>query len=52
MIAALNSLDVKSADILNAHFQAPMTGKVQTMLGTEFGIDTSKTAMIIRAFIA
>ena len=33
MIAALNNLEVKSGDILNAYVQAPVTEKVWTTLG-------------------
>ena len=35
MIAALNYLEVKLADILNAYVQAPVTEKVWTSLGPE-----------------
>lgn len=48
MIATLNDLEVKPADILNAYIQAPETEKVWTILGTEFGSDASKTEMIVR----
>ncbi len=36
-IAALNSLDVKTGDIMNAYITAPVTEKVWTILGPEFG---------------
>ena len=49
MIAALNDLEEKSGGILNACVQAPVTEKVWTTLGPEFGKDAGKTAMVIRA---
>ena len=49
MIAGLNDLEVKSGNILNAYIQAPVTEKVWTTLGLEFGKDAKKTAVIVRA---
>ena len=49
MIATLNNLEVKSGDILNAYVQAPVTEKMWTILGPEFGKDARKTAVIVRA---
>ena len=49
MTAALNDLEVKSGDILNANVQVPVTEKVWTTLGSEFGKDARKTAVIVRA---
>jgi len=49
LMAALNDLDVKVGDVLNAYITAPITEKVWTVLGPEFGIDTGKTAVIVRA---
>ena len=49
MIAALNDLEVKSGYILNAYVKAPVTEKVWTTLGPEFGKDSGKTALIVRA---
>jgi hypothetical protein len=48
-LAALNDLDVKMADIENAYLTAPITEKNWTMLGTEFGDDAGKRALIVRA---
>jgi hypothetical protein len=48
-LAALNDLDVKMADIENAYLTAPITEKVWTVLGTEFGDDAGKRALIVRA---
>ncbi len=36
-IAALNSLEVKTGDVMNACITAPITEKVWTILGPEFG---------------
>ena len=49
MIAALNNLEVKSGDIFNVYIQASVTGKVQTALDPEFGKDSRKIAVIVRA---
>jgi hypothetical protein len=49
LMAALNDLDVKVGDVLNAYITAPITEKVWTVLGPEFGIDAGKTAIIVRA---
>jgi hypothetical protein len=48
-LAALNDLDVKMADIENAYLTAPITEKVWTVLGPEFGDDTGKRALIVRS---
>jgi hypothetical protein len=45
-LAALNDLDVKMADIENAYLMAPLTEKVWTVLGPEFGDDAGKRALI------
>jgi hypothetical protein len=50
ILAALNDLGVKMADIENAYLTAPITDKVWTMLGPELGDDTGrKRALIVRA---
>ena len=48
-LAALNDLKVKAADILNAYISAPIKEKVWCALGPEFGPDTGKSAIIVRA---
>ena len=48
-IAALNDLEVKVGDVLNAYIMAPITEKVWTTLGPEFGEDHGKNARIVRA---
>jgi hypothetical protein len=48
-LAALNDLDVKMAGIENVYLTAPITEKVWTVLGPEFGDDTGKSALIVRA---
>jgi hypothetical protein len=47
-MAALNDLNVKVGDVLNAYITAPITEKVWTVLGQEFGIDARKSAVIVR----
>jgi hypothetical protein len=37
-MAALNDLEVKVGDVLNAYITAPITEKVWTVLGPEFGL--------------
>jgi hypothetical protein len=48
-LAALNDLDVRMADIENAYLTAPITEKVWTVLGPEFGDNSGKSALIVRA---
>jgi hypothetical protein len=48
-LAALNDLDVKMADIENAYLTAPITEKVWTVFGPEFGDDAGKRALSVRA---
>jgi hypothetical protein len=49
MLAALNDLQVKAGDVLNAYITAPCKEKVWTVLGPEFGPDAGKNAIIVRA---
>ncbi len=49
LMAALNDLHVKVGDVLNAYITAPITKKVWTVLGPEFGIDAGKSAIIVHA---
>jgi hypothetical protein len=48
-MAALNDLEVKAADIQNAYLTAPVSEKIWTRLGPEFGEDAGKVALIVRA---
>ena len=48
-IAALNDLEVKAGDVQNAYITAPITEKVWTILGKEFGADAGKQSIIVRA---
>ena len=48
IIAALNSLEVKLDDILNAYIQAPVTEKMWTTFSPEYSKDAKKTAVIVR----
>ncbi len=47
LMAALNDLHVKVGDVLNTYITAPITEKVWTVLGSEFGIDAIKSAIIV-----
>ncbi len=47
--ASLNDLKVKVGDILNAYITAPVKEKVWTILGPKFGLDSGKSAVIVRA---
>ena len=49
MIAALNNLEVKSSDVMNAFLTAPFSEKIRTTLGPEFGDDVGKKAIIVRS---
>ena len=48
-LAALNDLEVKTADIENAYLTAPVGEKIWCRLGREFGQDAGKCAIIVRA---
>ena len=48
-LAALNDLEVKTADIANAYLQAPVTEKISVRCGPEFGPDEGKMAILVRA---
>ena len=50
LIAALNDLDIFSADIQNAYLTSPCQEKIWTVLGPEFGPQRSgKKALVVRA---
>ena len=49
LIAALNELDIKCADIQNAYLTAPCAEKLYTWAGPEFGNDEGKPFIIVRA---
>ena len=49
LMAALNDLEVKIGDVLNAYTTAPVTKKVWTVLGPEIGSNVGKSAVIVRA---
>jgi len=46
-LAALNDLEVKTADIKNAYLTAPVSEKIWTILGPEFGQDSGKKALVV-----
>jgi hypothetical protein len=46
-LAALNDLDVAMGDIEKACLTAPITEKVWTVLGPEFGEDAGKRALVV-----
>ena len=48
-IAALNELDIKCADIQNTYLTAPYVEKLYSLAGTEFGNDTGKLFIMVRA---
>jgi hypothetical protein len=48
-MAALNDLEVKAADIQNASLTAPVSERIWTRLGPEFGSYVGKIAIIVRA---
>ena len=49
LIAALNELDIQSADIENAYLTAPCRERVWTRAGAEFGTDKGKAFIIVKA---
>ena len=48
-IAALNNLQVKVGDLMNAYVTAPCSENIWTVLGKEFGSDQGKKAIIVGA---
>jgi hypothetical protein len=48
-LVTLNDLYVKMADIENAYLTSPITEKVWTVLGPEFGDDAVNRALLVRA---
>jgi hypothetical protein len=48
-IASLNDLEVKVGDVLNAYITAPVKENLWTICGPEFGHDTGRSAIIVRA---
>ncbi|KAL7530453.1 LOW QUALITY PROTEIN: hypothetical protein ACHAXR_003504 [Thalassiosira sp. AJA248-18] len=48
-LAALNNLEVKEGDIMNAYVTAPVTEKIWTVLGPEWGDQKGKKAIVIHA---
>ena len=48
-LAALNDLEVKTGDIMNAYLTAPVGEKIWCICRTEFGVDAGKPAIITRA---
>lgn len=48
-LAALNDLEIKTADIENAYLTAPVSERIWTILGPEFGEDVGKRAIVKRA---
>ena len=48
-IAALNNLQVKVGDVMNAYVTAPCSENIWTVLGKEFGADQGKKDIIVRA---
>jgi hypothetical protein len=49
LMAALNDLEVKIGDVLNAYITAPVTKNVWTVIGPKFGSKAGKIAVIVRA---
>ena len=47
-IAALNEIEVKCGDVMNAYITAPCTERIRTTLGAEFGTGAGKRALIVR----
>jgi hypothetical protein len=46
-LAALNNLEVKTADIENAYLTAPVSEKIWCVLRPEFGADAGKCALLV-----
>jgi hypothetical protein len=46
-MAAINDVKIKVEDVLNTYITAPITKKVWTVIGPEFGSDAGKSAIIV-----
>ena len=46
-LASLNKLEVKAGDVKNTYITAPITKKLWTVLGPEFGADVGKYSIIV-----
>ena len=51
IIATLNDLELILGNMLNAYVQAPVTKKVWSNLGPEFGEDSRKTVVIVNHYM-
>jgi hypothetical protein len=51
-LAALNDLEVMTADIKNAYLTAPVLEKIWHVLGPEFGANAGKCAIIVLSYTA
>jgi hypothetical protein len=51
-LAALNDLEVMTADIKNAYLTAPVLEKIWCVLGPEFGANAGKCAIIVLSYMA
>ena len=49
MLAALNAIEVKCGDVMNAYITAPITEKVWTIMGPKSGADQGKKALLFQA---
>ena len=49
LIAALNDIDILSADVQNAFLTAPVLEKVWLTTGPEFGPEQGKNMIVVRA---
>jgi Reverse transcriptase (RNA-dependent DNA polymerase) len=47
-LAALNDLEVKASDIMNAYLMSPCEEKIWTVLGPEFGDNAGRKAILVR----
>jgi hypothetical protein len=48
-IAALNDFDILASNVQNAYVMEPITEKIWTVYGPEFGTNNSRKALIVRA---
>ena len=49
MLAALNALEVKCGDVMNAYITDPITDKFWTIFGPKSGAESGKKSIIVRA---
>ena len=49
VISAMENMELKFVDVMNLHITSPIQEKIWTTLGPDFGLDSSKTTLVVHA---